>query len=174
MYFGNGLQFLTNVATRLLSKTQPSGDQISFKSECRDFDTLTHISDSDSDIQIVGVESNTDVNTPLESDSNAKYDGTTELYSCSNETYVSTDVEGGRSLTYPNNFDFLPPPPPQQFSSSENTSLFSITTTSSSEDLRVQSQDEDLPDSFEIESLLTNISCGNLSLLGFLKEYLQI
>ena len=118
----------------------------------------------------MGVESNTDLNTPHESDSNGKYDGTTELYSCSDETYVSTDVEGGRSSTYPNNFDFLPPPPPQQFSSSsENTSLFSATTTSSSEDLHVQSQDddlyvqsqdEDLPDSFEIESLLTNISCS--------------
>ena len=99
-YFGNGLQFLTDVATKLLSKTQPSEDQISFKSEWQDFDTLTHISDNDSDIQIVGVESNTDVNTPLESDSNVKYDGTTELYSCSDETYVSTDVEGGRSSTY--------------------------------------------------------------------------
>ena len=108
----------------------------------------------------MGVESNTDLNTPLESDSYGRYDGTTELYSCSDETYVSTDVEGGRSSTYPNNFDFLPPPPPQQFSSSsENTSLFSATTTSSSEDLHVQSQEEDLPDSFEIESLLTNISC---------------
>ena len=64
--------------------------------------------------------------------------------------------------------DFLPPPPPQQFSSSsENTSLFSATSPSSSEDLRVQSQDEDLPDSFEIESLLTNISCGKPFLTWF-------
>ena len=170
LYFGDGLQFLTDVATKLLSNTQPSEDEISLKSECQDFDTLTHISDSEAEIQIVSVESNTDVNTPLKSDSNAKFDGTTELYSCSDETYVSTDVEGGKSSTYPNNFDFLPPPPTQLFSSnSENTSLFSATTTSSSEDLwvqsqdenlYVQSQDEDLPDSFEIESLLTNIAHG--------------
>ena len=37
--------------------------------------SITHMWDSDSDIQIVGVESNTDVNTPLKSDSNAKYEG---------------------------------------------------------------------------------------------------
>ena len=181
---GNGLEMLTEVATDLLHQANsllqkgrtsdtntnpvhepktPRVEEISVKMEPRN---ISSMSDSDSDVQIIGYDK--PQRTPT-------YTGTTEPYSLTDETYVSTDMELGRSSTYLNNFDFLPPPPPRQFtSSSENTSGLSATTYSSSEDLRFSSDDIAMTtpstnsrssspidnDNFEVENLLTNISRG--------------
>ena len=187
----NGLQMLTEVATSSLQKKEellekdksshtkklpvdynisvitestpnPVDDNISVKTEPIH---MTSISDSDSDVQIIDYEK------PRTS---PNYSGTTEVYSMSDETYISS-TDSSRNSSYVNNFDFLPPPPPQQFtSSSENTSGISATTCSSSEDMTFSNDEPHMAtsdtnsrssspfdiDEFEMKNLLTNISRG--------------